>query len=374
MYSSSHDGPHRLGTDELVELASKLRAADTGEWAEPALRELVAGLGWTWSDGADGPDLATGLTTRSATLNYVARPPIAVPEGYFGLHVPVAISEDSVAAKVADFRWATDVLSEAFGTSSLLGSYGQLMPFDAKPPSWGSPFRRWRGRPDSLELRASESGVELLIHSTNMIEDWLHVEDSALEGFFGYRNVKENDGLSIPAGHEQEDWESLHDSLSRFLSPLAAELTALGIEPSLCVGAYNPGPLGAEISITVVVRESKLTLDCEVYYPSDADVEGRARLADTVAALGWNPVDDLSTSSFDSYTEFASDEFDQGEVDGGRRLARLVVDTYHRIGVPSVEHKYVSLGDRTGLGESFPGSGDYEYEVSWMGLGLSIGD
>ncbi|GAA1647584.1 hypothetical protein GCM10009733_050880 [Nonomuraea maheshkhaliensis] len=70
----------RLDDEALAELARRLREARTEGWTEPAMRELVAGMGWEWQDGVEpphrehlGPVLRAGLPTGDAHLRSVRR-------------------------------------------------------------------------------------------------------------------------------------------------------------------------------------------------------------------------------------------------------------------------------------------------------------
>lgn len=361
MYRPSHIDPVRLDAEALVRLASKLRGIKGCGWGEPGVREWVAQLDWPWLDDAKGPTFRTGLSTGDATTRYISRSPVAgEPDGHHGIYVPVSHSEESVAAKVADFQWASSVLSGKFGKSSLLGSYGREIPFAGTSSSWGNPFRRWRGEPNSLELRGTEFGVELILCSTAMIEDWQHARSSNLEGFFGSRRAPDNVGLLVIGTQVNETWASFQESLERFLTPLAAELNALEVTPSIAISGGNPS--GDDVYIEIQLREGKLQLGAEV---DDRRPDETSRLSDIFTKLGWLPVENPPGSLEHPYEAFTTAGFAPGEVDGSK-LSRLIVDTLLAIGVPSVGRPTLFLADFS----PYLGDPELGYYTEWHGLNL----
>lgn len=158
-----------LRIDQLPDLARTLRAADTGDWSEAGLRVLADRLGWQWRDDYDGQVLRTGTAAGDARLRSVGDRERARAWGreYVGMSLSIEAPADTTAAGMADaFRGAAEVLTASMGPSTIMGAYGNPGPFFDTPPSWGSPFRRWRGMPNSLELKAGEHGLELLLHPT----------------------------------------------------------------------------------------------------------------------------------------------------------------------------------------------------------------
>ncbi|MEU1786557.1 hypothetical protein ABZ553_11915 [Streptomyces sparsogenes] len=232
-----------LAGERLVETARGLREADTGGWRESALRALVSSFGWRWRQAAGD----AGEAWLRPTGRYES--PFAHDgEEFVGLHVPVELVEGGAAAKAESFRRAAEALTEAFGRASIMGAYGGLGPFYESTPQWGSPFLRWRGKPDTLELRAGERGPELLLQPTDPVENWFwrqgHGEDFALGGFFGSLPVPANGGLGLPGYWRTDDWDVYTTALSDFLGSLPAATSALGIELDLGIHADVPGTYG----------------------------------------------------------------------------------------------------------------------------------
>ncbi|MCE0448049.1 hypothetical protein LT493_42600 [Streptomyces tricolor] len=118
-------------------------------------------LGWTWDGTPDRPVLLTGRPSGAARLRPVGTGEERYVDGesYVELAVPLASAAPDAAAQAAAFRAARQELTTALGTPSVLGSYGDMGPVLRQRAAVGSPFVRWRGRPDTLELRAGTSGA-----------------------------------------------------------------------------------------------------------------------------------------------------------------------------------------------------------------------
>ena len=215
------------------ETALWMRTVETDVWDEPSMRELAARRGWEWTDGAHGPVVRSGDPGGEPRLSPVtdhAKPYVNF-DSYVALSVPIADGGADV------FRRVADRLVAVLGPAPLMGSYGTLGPFFSSTPAWGAPFLRWRGAPNSIELRAGSTGPELVLQPTAPIEDWFwrqgHGEARAIDGFFGHAKVGANSGLGLPGGWYAEDWETFSPGLQRLLSTLPAEAHALAVEPSL---------------------------------------------------------------------------------------------------------------------------------------------
>jgi hypothetical protein len=350
-----------LSDEELAELARRLRNADTGRWSETGLRELVAGLGWEWRDSEAGPVLSTGLGTGDARLRPVGKyeERYAVGQEYVGLHVPIEVPQDTAIAKADAFRRAAEVLTETFGPAPIMGVYGDPGPFYDSPPSWGSPFRRWWKKPDSLELQAGEHGPELLLLSNDPVENW-HWRQSQgnpyeLGGFFGTRRDPANAGLGYPGMWTTDDWEIFGNALGEMLTTLPAETRALGIELSLGMHGLIPGAGGPWV----------FHLACDAVLELGLYDEAGIELPDgDLTALGWI-AESTAKSSCDHLSEvvdvaYHSVAYGPGEVDG-HGLARLLVETARLLGIESP--KGLSLIDRAQtLGD---------YRVDFYGLTLT---
>ncbi|NJP94925.1 hypothetical protein HCN51_36765 [Nonomuraea sp. FMUSA5-5] len=330
----------RLEDEVLLALARRLRQAETGGWTETAMRELVDGLGWEWRHRVEpphrehhGPVLRTGLPTGEAYLRSVRRHAVeeyTEGEEYVGLYVPVDVPEDDPVAKADAFRRAADVLTGAFGPSSIMGVYGSPGPFYDSPASWGSPFRRWRGESDSLELRAGEQGPELLLQPNGPVESWhwrqSHGEPYALGGFFGVSRDPANEGLGMPGGWRTDDWDVFAHALASVLTTLPVEVRALGIARDLTHFGLWLGALHIYLSCDPALE---LAL-CDFNHTPLPEPE--------LLALGWlaGPPDAEHLAD----AAYRSPAHRPGTVDG-RALARLVVDTARLNGHKSPRELYL---------------------------------
>ena len=210
-----------------------------------------------------------------------------------------------------------------------MGAYGDLRPFYESTPAWGSPFLRWRGKPDTLELRAGERGPELLFQPTDPVENWFwrqgHGEDFALGGFFGSLPVPVNGGLGFPGYWSTDDWTSTPPRSSDFLGSLPAETSALGIGLDLGIHALVPGTHGP------VVFHILCGDRLEIVYSTE-ELEGAGPGTDP-ASFGLDPgghhARELSHSI--DWTHH-SGVFGPDDTDGPR-LARLLVGTLRDLGV-----------------------------------------
>ncbi|MQY04971.1 hypothetical protein [Actinomadura macrotermitis] len=344
-----------LGGDDLVDLARRLRAADTGGWREDGVGRLVAGLGWERA----GDVVRTGLPSGDARLRPVGKYESDHVRGeeYVGLYVPIAVAADP-AVKADAFRRAAHELTAALGPSPIMGSYGGLSTFYDSTPRWGAPFRRWRGHPDSLELQAGEAGPELVLFPTDPTENWFwrqrHGEAYALDGFFGTDRSAANGGLSIPGMWRTDDWEVFHTTLTCFLRSLPAEVRALGIELSLAMHALIPGTYGPWVFHLACDAD---TLELAVFEQEDVDLAKY-----DLPSLGWTATADAPPShEHDEFTRVAyhSGPHRLGEVDG-LRLAGLLVETAKAFGIESPQG--LSLVDHA---QSIDG-----YHVDFFGLTL----
>ncbi|WP_017591495.1 hypothetical protein [Nocardiopsis potens] len=319
-----------LDDDALVELAERLRGAETGGWTEKGVRGLAGALGWEPADGAP-TRLRTGLPTGEARLRPVDRLDEDYTRGerHLGLYVPVALVDGGAAAKADAFARAARALTAKLGPAPIMGAHGDPGPFYESTASWGSPFLRWRGRPDSLELRAGDDGPELLLHPSDPVENWHwrqgHGEAYALGGFFGARPDPANAGLGHPGGWTTGDWDVFATALGGFLGCLAAETRALGIELSLGMHGRIPGTHGP----WVFHIASAQTLELAVY---EETVDTSAL---DMAALGWTPVSE-APAAMDHLIDVShhTGAFAPGEADG-RGLARTLVETAKALGIPS---------------------------------------
>lgn len=345
-----------LDDDTLVELAERLRGAETGGWTEEGMRGLAAALGWEPAGDGAPNRLHTDLPTGGARLHPVDGLVETYTSGerYLGLYVPVALVDGGAAAKADAFAGTARALTAKLGTAPIMGSYGDLGPFYDPTAPWGAPFLRWRGHPDSLELRAGDDGPELLLHPSDPVENWHwrqgHGEPHALSGFFGTRPDPANAYLGIPGGWTTDDWDTFTSALGGFLNCLAAETRALDIELSLGIHGLIPGTYGPR----VFDIESAHTLEL-AFYEEYVDIS-----ALDMAALGWTPVTEASAAMehlFDvSHHTGASAP---GEADGSA-LARTLVETAKALGIPSPRN--LSLLDHC---QSVAG-----YHVNYYGLTL----
>jgi hypothetical protein len=340
-----------LEGERLVEVARRLRGADTGGWRESALRALVSSLGWEWRVAAGDE----GEAWLQPTGRYES-PFVHDGEEFVGLHVPVELVEGGAAAKADSFRRAAQTLTEAFGRASIMGAYGDLGPFYESTPVWGSPFLRWRGKPDTLELRAGERGPELLLQPTDPAENWFwrqgHGEAHALGGFFGSLPVPANGGLGFPGYWSTDDWDVYTTALSDFLGSLPAETSALGTELDLGIHALVPGTYGPIVFHVLCADRLEIVYNTE-------ELEGAGPGTDP-ASLGWIP-EATTPAELSHWIDCThhSGAFGPDDIDGPR-LARLLVDTLRGLGVASP--KDLSLSDHAQTVD--------DYQVDFYGLTL----
>ncbi|MFK4266903.1 hypothetical protein [Streptomyces milbemycinicus] len=340
-----------LEGERLAEVARRLRDADTGGWRQPALRALVSSLGWEWREAAGDAGEAWLRPTGRYESDFVHD-----GEEFVGLHVPVELVAGGATAKAESFRRAAETLTEAFGRASIMGAYGDLGPFYESTPVWGSPFLRWRGKPDTLELRAGERGPELLLQPTDPAENWFwrqgHGEAHAIGGFFGSRRVSANGGLGFPGYWQTDDWDVYTSALSDFLGSLPAETSALGIGLDLGIHALVPGTYGPVVFHIVCGDQ------LEIVYSTE-ELDGAGPGTDP-ASLGWIP-EATAPARLSHWIDWThhSGVFGPDDTDGPR-LARLLVDTLRGLGVSSP--KDLSLSDHAQTVD--------DYQVDFYGLTL----
>ncbi|MFH0517684.1 hypothetical protein ACHBTE_10945 [Streptomyces sp. M41] len=320
------------------------------------MRALAAELGWAWSGTPDSPVLVTGRSSGDARLRPVGRyeERYVGGESYVELAVPLATVAADDAAQAAAFRAVNEELTAALGEPSVLGSHGDIGPFYDSGQLWGAPFMRWRGRPDTLELRAGKAGPELVLQPTDPAENWFWRqgigEEQSISGYFGSNRDRANAGLGFPGGWTARSWETVTRSLSDFLGALPAETTALGI--GIGMPLYGRTGSGAPILFDVTCRD-RLSIGC--FAPDDVDP----------AALGWGTVaQHPSTASVwsDDDPVWRVDAGGPGEPKG-RALAEMLVATARAVGVSEPADLIVG------------GEAEYvdDYHVTFYGLGLRTG-
>ncbi|MGW7052648.1 hypothetical protein [Streptomyces sp. NPDC054887] len=352
-----NDQRGNIAEESIAELARRLVAADAGGWTPDGVRAFAAELGWAWNGTPDKPVLTTGRASGDARLRPVGKyeERYVCGESYVELAVPVATAAPDAAAQAAAFRAAKEELTAALGKPSILGSHGDLGPFYDSGPLWGAPFLRWRGRPDTLELRAGKSGPELVLQPTDPAENWFWRqgigEEHSISGFFGSNNRDQaNVGLGFPGGWTARSWDTVIRSLGQFLGTLPAETTALGIGIGMPV--YGRNSHGAPLLFEVTCND-RLSIGC--FAPDDIDP----------AALGWGTVaQHPGTASVfrDDDPVWRVDAGGPGEPKG-RALAEMLVATARAVGVSDPTDLIVG-------GEATYVDG---YDVTYYGLGLPTG-
>ncbi|MEV0374907.1 hypothetical protein AB0I10_34880 [Streptomyces sp. NPDC050636] len=345
-------------TETIAELAGRLIGSDAGGWTQDGARALVAGLGWSWTETAAGPVIGTGRSTGDARLRPVREweERYADGEAYLELAVPVQPAEPDAASQAAAFRAVKDELTAALGEASIMGVYGDLGPFFDSGPLWGTPFLRWRGKPDTLELRAGKTGPELILQPTDPVENcfWRQGigEENSITGFFGSRNDPSNGGLGFPGGWSARSWETVTNALADFLGTLPADTTALGTSISMPV--YGELPDGDSPILFDVTCRDRLLLGC--FASDDADP----------AALGWGTVAEHPETRRvwpdDDDPKWRIDAGGPGEP-SGRALAETIVATARAMGVRTPADLIVG-GEAEWIGA---------YRVRFYGLGLATG-
>ncbi|WP_433455063.1 hypothetical protein ACQPXS_43955 [Streptomyces sp. CA-142005] len=324
-------------------LARRLLTADADGWTETGTQALLAALG------------------REGRLRAVGRfeEPYVNGEAYVELAVPVLRPADTAAAaQAAAFRAVSEELTAELGEASIMGVYGDLGPFYASGPAWGTPYLRWRGRPNTLELRAGADGPELVLQPTGPLENWFwrqgHGEEHAISGFFGSRNDPANIGLGHPGGWRARSWEAVTHSLADFLATLPAETTALGRPIGMPVYGRGAGP-GAPLLFEISC-DDRLVIGC--FPPHDMDPRPEA--------LGWGRMADHPATR----EVWDDDQDPRWRVDAGgpgqprgHELAEMLVATARAAGVRQPEDLVIG-GEAEYMGP---------YHVTFYGLGLPTG-
>ncbi|MFI1286804.1 hypothetical protein ACH4U5_39705 [Streptomyces sp. NPDC020858] len=341
--------------ESIADLARRLVAADTGGWTPDGVRALVAELGWAWNGTAHDAVL-TGRSSGDARLRPVGEYEERYTDGesYVELAVPLATAPQEATAQAAAFHAIQQEVTAALGKPSVMGSHGDLGPFYDSGPVWGAPFMRWRGSPDTLELRAGKTGPELVLQPTGPAENWFWRqgigEEHSISGFFGSNRDQANAGLGFPGGWTARSWETVTRSLGDFLGTLPAETTALGI--SIGMPFYGRTERSAPLLFDVACGD-RLSIGC--FAPDDVDP----------AALGWGTV-----AEHPGTASVFSDDAPVWRVDGGgpgepkgRALAELLVATAKAVGVSRPTDLIVG-----GEAEYVDG-----YYVNYYGLGLRTG-
>ncbi|MFF7040747.1 hypothetical protein ACIP4T_03520 [Streptomyces massasporeus] len=341
----------------LADLARRLLAVDTGGWTPDVVKALSDGLGWAQGGTAEHPVLVTGRSSGDARLRPVGtyEQRYASGESYVELAVPVATAASDAAAQAAAFRAAREELTSALGRPSVMGSHGDMGPFYDSGPLWGAPFVRWRGMPDTLELRAGKAGPELVLQPTDPAENWFwrqgSGEEHAISGFFGSNNDPANAGLGFPGGWRARSWETVTRSLGDFLETLPAEAVALGT--GFGMPFYGRTGEGAPLLFDVACGDDRLSIGC--FAPDGVDA----------AALSWGTVaEHPGTASIwrDDDPVWRVDAGGPGEPKG-RALAEMLVATARAAGV--TEPAGLIVGGEAECVDV--------YHVRYYGLGLPTG-
>ncbi|MER6613193.1 hypothetical protein [Streptomyces xantholiticus] len=342
--------------DSTTELAERLIAADTGGWSADGLRATAAALGWTWTDEAAGPVLRTDRASGDARLTPVGEygKRYTYGEEYVELVIPVGQPEPGDAAQAEAFRAVNEELTAALGKAPVMGSHGEMGPFYSSGPSWGNPFLRWRGKPNTLELRAGKTGPELVLQPTGPAENWFWRqgtgEEHSISGYFGHRPDPANAGLGFPGGWTARNWDTVTSSLADFLGPLPAETSALGARIGMPVYGRTDG--GAPILFDITCGE-RLSIAC--FAPDSAGP----------AALGWGTVAEYPATARTWDDDDPVWRIDAGGPGApkGRALAEMLVATAQAVGVQEPAGLIVG-GEGTFVGD---------YSVTYYGLGLPTG-
>ncbi|WP_330172364.1 hypothetical protein OG875_01430 [Streptomyces sp. NBC_01498] len=347
--------PQHSATDETIAaLAVRLRAADTGGWTADATRALIVRLGWGWSES---PTVFTGRSTGDARLRPVGKyeERYVGGEAYVELAVPVRRAAPDAASQAEAFRVAKDELTATLGEASIMGVHGRLAPFLGAVQSWGSPYLRWRGERDTLELRAGPTGPELVLRPTDPAENWFvrqgNGEEHAISGFFGFRPDASNGGLTFPGGWKARSWETVTRALADFLTTLPAETSALRTPMWMPIYGRIEGK-GAPILFDVDCGD-RLMLAC--FAGEDVDA----------SALGWGTSADHPKTGRPwpdtRHPRLRIDAGGPGEP-SGQELAETIVATARAMGVVSPED--LLIGAEAGEVGA--------YRVTFYGLGLSM--
>ncbi|MDI2129170.1 hypothetical protein [Yinghuangia seranimata] len=352
---------------DIAGVARRLTDADAGGWTDTGARALVADLGWTWRDTPDGPVADTGhwggAPGSTARLRPVDRLTERHTSGetYLELAVPLAASPaGEPALDAALFRAVRGLLTDVLGEPTVIGSHGSLGPMYGPTAPWGAPYLRWRGEPDSLELRAGRGGPELVLMPTGPIENWfwrLGVgEEYSIDGYFGANRDPRNGGLGFPGGWYAQSWDTVVRSVGGFLDTVAAETLALGHGISMPVYGRGAGS-GAPLLFDIDARGSLGLATFANEYAPELDLR----------ALGWGQpadhprlLDEVWPDAYDP--RWRVDAGGPGAADG-RALAEMLVATARAAGVAEPRDLIVG-GEAESVGP---------YDVRFYGLGLPTG-
>ncbi|OOC56214.1 MULTISPECIES: hypothetical protein [Nocardiopsis] len=351
---------------DVVELARRLRRLSPGKWTEADLRAMAADQGWEWVDGERGPCLRAEEDFGEARLRPVDEfmEIHVTTEEYVGLHFLVKEVRGGVGEHVEAFGEIAESLREEFVEPHVLGADDTSASFHDDIPRWGAPFMRWRGRGNSLELRAGTEGPVLSLLPGDPAEGWFwyNREHGAetVGGFIGTRPVRDNAGMSFAGITRHTDWKEYGRLLADSLRTLPAELTALGLSRSFGFHGRVPGTSGPWVFQFELGEHVELGLDDAV-----ADLFGPE--SPTPEELGWTRATEERHLRQD--IAYHSPRYPYDEVNGVR-LAMMVIETAEALGIPSPSDlSLTDWADHVGF-PSEEGSND-NYHVIDYGLAVT---
>lgn len=327
--------------------SSKARPAD----AVGVLGEMSDRIAWDGKRAFDAALSAAGWR-KQEDLSYVAggghvriearrtrvgaiRPRSHDPDQVLALSVLLDVDLDcaNLLSEPDAFAHAARQLADLLGPPSAKGAHAAADPY-SPGASWGSPFLRWRGQENSLELLAGPHGPELWLLPTDEVEGWPVAASSGRwspSDIGGFLVVDDADPrnwadprMVLPGTMGEESWSLFSSALSQFFARLPAELEALRMR--LFVTLQTADGSGG-ILIAAGPESIILGLRC-------GPGEATERILDEVGR--WIPTGDVCPPGWETVPNgrlhrYKSDIAPSG--DEGADLAEMLVRTVQLLGV-----------------------------------------
>ncbi|MCH7229646.1 hypothetical protein L0U85_02035 [Glycomyces sp. L485] len=319
-----------MNTREIDALASRIDGIEPFyERTESGMRKLAADIGWQPTEDVEWPRAADGSlrgVACTASVDGTERIRFAY-YGTDGVVVPVSRVADDAVTQAEEFRRVADVVQDAINPASFFGNRSPDSRGDR--PDRGTPYLRWRGKYTTVELRAGESGPELVSDYTDSWEDaYRYSMARKPTGFVGA--VAGPDRIQRAKFSPANDWDEFTDGLVDLLANLPAETLALGVSLSL--------PLFGRIHFEDGTSDSPLLFDIRCFDRLHIGYDGPDS-ADP-ASLGWRPTDQQNLRGATEVEHFESPwHFDAGGPGAVKAAAaaELIVKTAEAAGVRAVD-------------------------------------
>lgn len=326
---------HRMSETEIARLAVYFEGVMPGyDRDEAGMRKLAADLRLTPDDDAEWPRGKDGTVhgvVCAATVGGVERP-WTVLQDHHGVRVALSRIAGDARTHAEEFRRVAAAVQGILSTPDHFGTYANGLTGSAEP--WGTPYLRWRGKYATVELRAGESGPELVSDFTDMWEE--DYRDDMARNPTGFIGALGGDGLLSAPAAKASDLGEFTEALAALLSRLPAETLALGISLSLGLFGTVAREDGTSTSPLMFDLRCGERLHLGYYAPDGVAAEASGEAA---AGLGWTPTapDVLQGGAELGYFD-APWHFDGGGPGGTRahEAAELLVRTAKAAGVKRV--------------------------------------